>query len=637
MKKIFLIFSLIFLYFNDLQAQEKKISSKVQSATVFLSGAQITRTAKTKINAGKTILVFEKIPKNINTQSIQVKGDGDFTILSVTSRNSFFKDQDINPEERDAKIESLEKQKENLTIQINKEKTIKSVYEKEEKMISQNQNFGTGTQGLNVNSLQQASVFFRERLMDISLKKFEINQKIAKWDEEIKIINEQIRALKALIPKQKSLNEIVVAVSSKTALEAKFTIKYLIRNAGWHPTYDIRVKDVESPINLAYKANVFQFSGEDWKNIKLTLSTGDPNQSAIKPYLNPWYLNYQPIVKRNKGRVTSQQSSYQYLGNSGNIQTVRGVVFDKETGERIPFANILVKGTSTGSVTNVNGEFFIQLPTNSSSRTLVCQYIGYKTIEIPINSSIINIQLSESDVSLDAVEISAISIRKKLKAPKWTKPTKTLPVPSIRRDNPTNVSFTIEVPYDVPSDGKQYAVEMQNYELPAYYEYFCVPKLDLDAFLVANITGWEDYNLLKGDANLYFEGTFLGKSQLDPRTVNDTIQLSLGRDKDIIIQRNKVKDFNRRQFLGTNQKVTRAWEIEVRNGKKQSINLVLEDQFPISNNSEVEVEKINYKDAELEEKSGKITWKFQLESKTNRKLNFKYSVKYPKKSSIIIE
>jgi uncharacterized protein (TIGR02231 family) len=201
----------------------------------------------------------------------------------------------------------------------------------------------------------------------------------------------------------------------------------------------------------------------------------------------------------------------------------------------------------------------------------------------------------------------------------------------------TSVSFRIDIPYSIPSDGKQYAVDMQEYAIPAYYQYSCVPKLDTDAFLTAKITGWEEYNLLAGEANLFFEGTYLGKSLLDVGQTTDTLTLSLGRDKNITVSRTKVEAFTSKQFIGANRRDAKAWEITIRNKKAQAINLVVYDQFPVSTWSEITIERQEAPGATVDEITGKLTWQFTLPPADARKLNVGYTVTYPKNERLVLE
>ena len=136
---------------------------------------------------------------------------------------------------------------------------------------------------------------------------------------------------------------------------------------------------------------------------------------------------------------------------------------------------------------------------------------------------------------------------------------------------------------------------------------------------------------------MFFEGTFIGKSVIDANATADTLNLSLGADKNIVVTRNTVKTLTEKQNLGSNRKETRDWEIEVKNRKNQLVNLLVEDQIPVSQNSSIEVEKQELSGGKLDEKSGKVTWDFQLKPQDDKKVELKYLVKYPKSQSVIVQ
>ena len=179
----------------------------------------------------------------------------------------------------------------------------------------------------------------------------------------------------------------------------------------------------------------------------------------------------------------------------------------------------------------------------------------------------VDIVLSESGLLLESVVVTGKS-RSRARRSKKDKNTKKLeatkPVPVQQVENATSVEFKIEIPYSIPTSGKQFTVDIKEHSLPAYYEYYCAPKLDKDAFLTAQVTDWDDLNLLNGEANLFFEGTYLGKSLLDVQNVEDTLNISLGRDKNIVVTRTKLKEFSKKKFLSNKKIDSRAWDIEVR-------------------------------------------------------------------------
>ncbi len=201
----------------------------------------------------------------------------------------------------------------------------------------------------------------------------------------------------------------------------------------------------------------------------------------------------------------------------------------------------------------------------------------------------------------------------------------------------TTVEFAVEAPFSVPSDGQPHTVGVRTHSIPATYQHYCTPKLDPDAFLYARTTGWEDLNLLPGPANVFFEGTFVGQSQLDLSRPQDTLAISLGRDKGVVVERVRRKGSDDRSVIGGKRTVTRGWDITVRNTKGTAVDLELRDQMPLSPRSEVEVKLDDAGGATVDDRTGRLTWRLTLEPKATRKLGFVYSVKHPKDQPVVVE
>ena len=211
------------------------------------------------------------------------------------------------------------------------------------------------------------------------------------------------------------------------------------------------------------------------------------------------------------------------------------------------------------------------------------------------------------------------------------------PPPVSVSDQATTFQFEIKIPYDIPTDGQQYVVGIGEHELPATYEYYAVPKLTPHAFLTAKVMEWEQYRLLSGPANLFFEGTYLGKSHLNVSMATDTLSFSLGIDEGIVIKRNKDKQYTDKQFIGNKKTQTIGWEIELRNSKRVPVEIIVEDQYPIATSDEMEVELGPHRGAEADEATGKLRWELELPAGKTRRLAFRYSVKYPKKMHLPLE
>lgn len=190
--------------------------------------------------------------------------------------------------------------------------------------------------------------------------------------------------------------------------------------------------------------------------------------------------------------------------------------------------------------------------------------------------------------------------------------------------------FTISTPYSIPKDRKPYTVEVTEYDLPAKYEYYAVPKIDSDAFLTARVTGWSKLNLVSGDASVYFNGTYLGSAFINTATQADTLALSLGRDKLTSLQREKESERSERKVFGNNEKETFYFRTTVRNNHDRPIIIKIKDQVPVSVDGDVIVESLELDGGKLEEGTGFIEWNLSLAPGEVRTIRMGYSVKTPK-------
>ena len=629
MRQIFTLLGLLVCLYTTAQTK-KNIDSKIEKVTVFLEGAQVQRSAKTNLTAGKYELVFTNISPSIDKQSIQVKADDKVTVLSVIHQQNFLKEQ-----QKQEEIKDLEAQKETQVEKIALQRNILNVFKQEENMLVKNQLIG-GNDGVKATDLKEAADFQRSRLTEVYQKQMETDRAIKKMEAELLKINKQLYEINQKA--ETSTSEIHVTLSTKETNNSSFTTTYLVKQSGWFPTYDIRVKDISSPINLQYKANIFQSSGEDWKDVKLFLSTGNPNENGTKPVITPWYLKYtyayQPVTNTIQG--------------SYSPGSVRGRVVN-ERGEPVVGASIVVKGTRTGTVTDANGFYSIQVPTGNT--TIVASSVGMEAMELAATQSgLMNINMKESETALSEVVVTGYALQGKVAGVQVTndyenQPIRIRGVSSIKNNKeayrdqnlittityqPTTTIYEIKDPYTILNDGKTYMADIDGYEVKAQYEYYAAPKIEADAFLTAKIVDWQELNLLPGEANLFFEGTFLGKSLLDVENAGDTLSLSLGKDKGVAIKRTLLKDYSSKRFIGSNKTDIRQYEIVVRNNKQQPISIIVEDQFPVSTVKEIDVQDKKYEGAKLDDDTQKLTWNFTVDAKKENKVNFKYEVKYPK-------
>ncbi len=198
-----------------------------------------------------------------------------------------------------------------------------------------------------------------------------------------------------------------------------------------------------------------------------------------------------------------------------------------------------------------------------------------------------------------------------------------------------NTAFDIELPYTIPSDGQEHLVAMKRYEVPAIFEYLVRPKMDLDAFLQAKITNWEQYNLLPGKTNIFYEGTYMGNGYLNTENVTDTINISLGRDKKIVVKREQDQKLRSTKMIGTNVRESFAYTISVRNTRKEDIAIVVEDQLPVSGDNELLLENYEIGNADYNNTTGLLKWQLKVKGNETKQVPFSYNIKYPKGKKVV--
>ncbi len=520
------VFLMVFSSFyaaND----EITLSSKLMSVKVFLRGAELQHTANIKLESGLNELVFSGLPIGIDQSSIQVTAEGNAVILSVAQRTNYLKAQ-----QRTEQVQLLEDSLKILKYNIGRMTIEKEVLSSETDLILSNKIIGGKEKGVTVSDLKAMDSFFKERLTVIKNSILDIDLKIELVQKEIKRIEDQLDELnkKRNIP----VNEIVLTVSTKTATTLNMQLSYMIYDAGWTPSYDIRVTDIEHPSKLTYKADVWQNSGIDWLNTKIILSTRDARQGGTKPELYPWFI-----------------------------------------------------------------DFAEEYPVTYGAKHEALR----KTMEVTAMAP----ESMEAETMADYMVVNR---------------------------NQLAVEFVPDIKYSIPSDRKPHTVMLHEYELPARYEYYCVPKLDRDAFLVAYLSDWGEFNLLPGKVNIYFENSFVGNTSINPYVSKDTLAVSLGRDKNIVVTRDMLKDFTEDKFLSSDVERIFSYEISIRNNKAEKVQILVEDQLPISQNEDIEVKLIDKSGAAYDKDTGKIRWILEIDPSQVVKKKFVFSVRYPKDRNI---
>jgi uncharacterized protein (TIGR02231 family) len=543
-----------------------RIDASLSTATVYFGyGAELTHQAKVPVTAATRFIVINKLSTSIDLSSLQISCPEDVALLSHKFSVFYPNSQYVEAPKWQTQLEdSITRMQNNISKLKNTITIEQETLGYSGKIIEQ----AVANSGTNLNSSAELL-----KLVDFHNAKIEKSKTaIYNHEQTIAALNKKIADARVAITKMqqetgdKSLpyGQLVLQVMNKKGGEIPLSLSYYTANAGWTPVYDVRVNSKTNKMKLVYKASVTQNTGINWRNTKLTLSTGTPNFGVMAPVLSPWHLQlYVP------GLYSDLQRRAMVANSQRNM--LQSYAKDEALSE------VVVSGYG---LKNKELEFKKQS--------------GYDTV-----------------------------------APATIQDYTTL------NEGQLNTNFEIDLPYDIQSDGQIHNVTIKDEEINSILKNYGVPRVDKDAYLLAEIANWQNLDLLPGEANIIMDDTYIGKSQIDPNSTADTLNLSLGRDRRVAIKRSLIKELSSLKTSGKDSRQQFTYEVVVKNNKLTDVNLLLKDQFPLSGIKEVEVKLDEDGGASVNEETGVLTWKMDLKPGESKKIRFSYTVKYPKDKRIV--
>jgi uncharacterized protein (TIGR02231 family) len=516
--------------------------SKITDVTVFRNYAKETRLANTTVPEGNSEIIISNISTFLDENSLQVATKGNVKILSVSSRLNYLTDKT-----KSAQVIKLNDSVEILNDEIDWQSQQYYSYQDELKILDENKKLSNDKTVYTAAQVKELAELYRVRSIELRKYMYDLTKKQKAGREKITRIKQQIAELNG--NQSTTVKEIVLKVNAKAAGAVSFKCSYIVTNAYWTPIYDIRAKNINSPLQLDCRAKVVQNTGYDWKDVKLTLSTANPSANHDRPILYPIYVDF------------FQPDYYQYK----------------------------MKKSAT------YGENQMMNMAAAPAKVDIARAYDKAEFDEGMKADDNNVTIQEGEMA---------------------------------------VEYNIETLQDVESDNKEHIVAIQEIEMPALYSYHTVPKLDMTAYLLARVTDWSKYNLLAGEANIFFDDNYVGKSYLNPNVSADTLLISLGRDEKINVKRVKLNDYSAKKLLSGNIRETKAFETTIKNNKNTAIEIELLDQYPISKNSQIEVTLEDANGATVTEEYGKLLWKIKLQPNESRKIKLVYTIKYPKDKQV---
>lgn len=525
MKKFPILFAFLISAFAFAQ-KPIFVAAKVKAVTVYFNSAEISQTTSVFLPKGTTEIVIKNVSDYINENTIQIGAPATVTVLSTQFTNNYISEYDID--ERNPAIKKVRDSINLVQKELQKVRNASLSETKTIELLDKNQQISGVNSGLNVAELAKMVDYYKLKRTESSNNYDALQEKLTRLNELLAKLNAKLE-INTSKEEKTSNGKLIIQVMNEIAGNVDLEINYLTNGASWKPFYDLRANSVAEPINMMYKAQVDQNTGIDWTKVKLTLSSGNPNQNNQAPTVNPWFLRYQQ----------SQETPNLAYARASELQEVVVTAYGKR------------KNSSISDYTTIT-------------------------------------------------------------------------------ENQLNISFDIDIPYDILSNGKAHSVALKEIKIPATFKYYAAPRVEKEAFLLAEIVDYSKYNLLKGEANIIFEGMYVGKTTINPSQTSDTLNLSMGRDKKITIKREKVADKSGTKFLSSKKEQTFTYDITVRNNKKEAAIILLKDQYPLSSDKEIEIELLQSDSAKVNTETGILTWDLDLKPNETKKIRISYRVKYPK-------
>lgn len=553
-KLIILAFCLNIFQANALE-NEKSVKTKPEKIIVYTQGAQVHRNISTNLVAGQNTIIFTGLENCINTSAIQASGNGNFIIADI-QHEVHYPELDKAKLQGDIRYKKLIKNVNDSLQELNY--LIEDIQSKTdalstEKNVLLNYNLYKGqSKKDSIPFLKDGLTYLREKLYNINSELIKLKREKEKLEAKKVALNERLINVSNELANENNIGEVekvdyrvIVHVIADQATPASINLNYYIVNAGWTPSYDMRASSNDQNIKLTYKAQIHQQSGIDWGNVKLVLSTANPNRSYILPELSPWYLGY---------------NNYNYKKDMSKAYSINA-----------PAAGNVAYAEKTA--------------------------------------------LADDKLDMEAAQ-----------AYNYTSVS----------ENVIETEYEIKLNYNIPSDGKEHFAAIMVKDLKTFYRYKAVPKLNNNVYLTAVLPDWEDAITMSGQASIYFDGSYVGATSLYPGGTEDTIQLSLGIDKNVAIKRQKIKDKCSEKLLDNDIVHQYTFEITMKNSRSTKIEIEVEDQLPLAQDKSVTIERKELSGAKYNDVTGIVKWRSTIQAKDNKKLTLIYQVKAPKTMPVAV-
>jgi hypothetical protein len=620
--KALLLSVLVTAISTSLWAQsERSLLSRITSATVYNDRALVARVATGTFAAGKSSVKITGLPLLLNDQSVRISGFGtaQAKILEVRVEMALLDSiPDARAKELQNKLKAVQDEMRKLNDRGATLTQQRDFLSRISIASSENISKDLRVQRPTVEDWQKVLSFLDANQSRLNADQRDLDSKredLQRKQDEIQFDLNNVGS-----PRQPREKQVFVLVDVTKEGKLDLEVSYLIQNASWQPIYNLRASTSQKRIELTYNAEVWQNTGEDWKDITLTLSTAQPVVGGSQPTLNTWFVDV-------------------YGGTKGAIQ---GFVRDVATGESLVGANVMIEGTGQGAAANSDGFFLIQNvePGDYSVRV---SYVGYRAKAV--RAQVVPYQTSRVDIALDAEVVALQGIEVRAERPLVTQSaTNALMIRGVALDagvvgfqtsvlqpGATSTAFEVVAKTTVPSNNLKRKVTVTVASLSGDFKYSSVPKLQPRVYFKSTVTNSTDFPLLNGTTSVFVDNNYVSNSHMSTVMPGEKFDAFLGVDDGIRVERkilNKLTETT--GFFSKSKKTTYDILIALENLKKTAETIAVQENIPISRNEKIKVNVELPKPDELQaDADGFLKWNLELKPGEKKELHLKFSIEYP--------
>jgi hypothetical protein len=266
-------------------ADEVPIRGKIDAVTVYRGQALVSRVIDLPDATGLADIVVTDLPPQVLPASVFAEVEGDAEVRHIRPRTRAVMD-DVQEG-----VRKIDEQLAELEVASNAERARLDVVTRHGQYLDKLEGFTAPTANveltrgvLNAETLQKLTQFLLEQRKTVAKETLEANAKLAELGKQTELLRRQRAEVTG--GASKTAREAVLMVDVKKP-GAKVRLKYLVNNASWSPTYTLRARTGSPDVQVHYQATVSQLSGEDWGDVRMTLSTATPSVVARAPTLEP--------------------------------------------------------------------------------------------------------------------------------------------------------------------------------------------------------------------------------------------------------------------------------------------------------------------------------------------------------------